>query len=265
MKKKQFTLIELLVVIAIIAILAAMLLPALGKAREKAEAISCTSNLKQIDMAMLMYLTANKNSFPVYRSAYQITSGGGEYTKIWFHAVYENTGEEKLFVCPSFEKTNVDASTGMNGYFVNGTTLLDNKTHSLIQPTYGINYTLHHTYNPSLKMSNIRKPAQSVMFADSYYWYGTGDATVTGTDSKSGLDDQGFAKAFCIAGTGSWAHGDYSGMALHGQSRNIAYIDGHVESLDWHALRVKTGGVRGGTRTSFGGSLRYGYYDLTED
>lgn len=59
-----FTLIELLIVIAIIAILAAMLLPALNNAREKARGISCTSNLKQIGTAFNMYANDNKGCLP---------------------------------------------------------------------------------------------------------------------------------------------------------------------------------------------------------
>ena len=66
MKRKRpgFTLIELLVVVAILAVLIAILLPSLGRAREKAKAVACSSNLRQMGLAMVVYYQQNNNIFP---------------------------------------------------------------------------------------------------------------------------------------------------------------------------------------------------------
>jgi len=88
MKPRGFTLIELLVVIAIIAILAAILFPVFAKAREKARQTSCTSNMKQLCLAMTMYTTDHDESLT-----------GRVF---WMHLIQPYVKNWQLFSCPSW-------------------------------------------------------------------------------------------------------------------------------------------------------------------
>ena len=99
----SFTLIELLVVIAIIAILAALLLPALVSAKEKARRASCQSGLKQLGLAVTMYGGDNQDRVPT-----GVRDDGGEHT-IWigtntFNAIKQYSGTN-MSTCPSLAST----------------------------------------------------------------------------------------------------------------------------------------------------------------
>ena len=138
-RREAFTLIELLVVIAIIAILAAILLPVFAAARERARQTTCSSNLKQIGLAILQYSQDYDELYPMgsmqimnaqgstncpNRSQNWCDNGGGVLSTMWMDLVYPYTKSAQVFVCPS-GPNGADAQqwgTGGNSWCGNGPT-----------------------------------------------------------------------------------------------------------------------------------------------
>ncbi len=115
--RRAFTLIELLTVIAIIGVLAAILIPVVGRAREAARATQCVSNLRQVGQATHLFVTENKQTLP---PSQYYPGGHLTWTYLKPYLGQRASNGRRYISCPNIEKTYPGATTHRTGYSFNG-------------------------------------------------------------------------------------------------------------------------------------------------
>jgi len=206
-----FTLIELLVVIAIIAILAAILFPVFAKAREKARQTSCTSNIKQLSLALEMYRTDWDGIYPLH-SHKELGNPGWRWMRMLIPYV-KNTG---VHTCPS-SATGVTLTSSTQVYGYNYQYLGNGRADA--------------TGNPMLLVGDaqITAPSETIAMADSAGLVGL---IGTADEGKSGysIDPPLPNPLFGVYYGGTAAPEDQAGIApRHNEGAVFGFCDGHVK------------------------------------